>query len=695
MFKNKRLIIALGLTLLFGIGLTACAPATTAEPQVITQIVAGTPQIVEVTAAPPAATFEKEDKSTLVYTSFGEPGSLDPAWNYETAGNGVIMNVYETLVFYDRQNASEFVPQLATDWTISDDGTVYTFTIREGVQYHEGGEMTADDVAYAWTRGVLQGGGFSPQWLLAEPFYGIGIADVAEVVAADIDEAGKTQEVIDALVADKLAEAGTTELEMVDNPEALQKAAEVVPDLVAAVCERTKEALVADAANGTFTAKLAQPWGPFLATIAAGWSSVYDMDWAIEQGAWDNDCATWQNYYGRDDETTPLGKIMNGTGPYKFDHWTPGQEWVLVRNDNYWRTEPAWEGGPSGPAAIERIVYKVVDEWGTRFAMLQAGDTDFTVVDRQNVSQVDPLVGERCEYNADTLDFNCAPTDNPNGPLRLYIGHPLTSRTDAMFVFDINTEGGNSLIGSGKLDGNGITPDFFNDIHVRRAFNYCFDWNAYIQEALVGEAVQNVGVLIPGMLGYDQNGSKYNFDLEKCQSEIETAWEGQVAENGFRVQVAFNTGNLTRQTVAQILQSGFQEVDAKYSIEIIGLPWPSFLNQIRGRRLPVYVSGWLEDIHDPHNWAQPFTVGTYAARQAMPDDIVDHFKEMVDAGVAETDPDKRAAIYKELQEYDYEVAPAIRLAVPSGRHYEQRWVQGYYYNPIYPSEYYYYALSLQ
>ena len=61
---------------------------------------------------------------------------------------------------------------------------------------------------------------------------------------------------------------------------------------------------------------------------------------------------------------------MNGTGPFKFDHWTPGEELVLVRNDDYWLTEPLWEGGPSGPAAIERVVWRFMDEWGTRYAAL-------------------------------------------------------------------------------------------------------------------------------------------------------------------------------------------------------------------------------------------------------------------------------------------------------------------------------------
>jgi peptide/nickel transport system substrate-binding protein len=673
--NRKKLFIVLGLLAIVAVLAVACTPATqeVIKTVIVTEVVEQAGQtvevtkIVEVTPEPTeamAVEFSKADPSTFVYTTFGDSETLDPALNYETSGGEIIQNVYEPLVYYNRQNATEFVPQLASDWTISDDGTTYTFNIREGVKFHQGGDLTASDVAYTFQRGILQGGGASPQWLLIEPVVGVGTADIAELV----DPSGA----------------------FVDDPAGLQAAD---PAALQAACETITNAIVADDAAGTVTFTLAQAWGPFLGTIAQGWGGIQDKEWDIENGAWDGDCATWQNYYGKTPEDTPLQTVMNGTGPFMLESWTPNEETVLVRNDNYWRTEPIWDGGPSGTAAIERVVRKSVDEWGTRFAMFQAGDTDFVTVNREDTPQVDPLVGETCTYNADTLDFDCSASENnPDGPFRLFIGAPGVSRTDAMFVFDINTEGGNPLIGSGQLDGNGIPPDFFTDEHVRKAFNYCFDWSAFIDEVMLGEAVQNTGVLIPGMLGYDQNGSQYHYDLDMCKSEIEQAWDGQVAENGFRVQVAYNTGNTSRQAVAQILQNGFQAVDPKYQIEVVGLPWPTFLGNIRESRLPVYVSGWLEDIHDPHNWAQPFTVGTYASRQALPDDMVAGYKELVDAGVAATDPAERSAIYEQLQQMDYDNAIAIRLAVATGRHYEQRWVDGYYYNPVYPG-FYYYALS--
>jgi peptide/nickel transport system substrate-binding protein len=158
------------------------------------------------------------------------------------------------------------------------------------------------------------------------------------------------------------------------------------------------------------------------------------------------------------------------------------------------------------------------------------------------------------------------------------------------------------------------------------------------------------------------------------------------------MQVAYNTGNTTRQTVAEIMASNLSAVNEKFQIEVIGLPWPTFLRNQRAETLPVFISGWHEDIHDPHNWYVPYLTGTYGRRQNLPDDIIAQFTEKINAGVAESDPAKRNEIYKALNQDVYDLAPEIILAVATQRHYQQRWVQGWYFNPSY-SEAYYYAYS--
>jgi peptide/nickel transport system substrate-binding protein len=282
----------------------------------------------------------------------------------------------------------------------------------------------------------------------------------------------------------------------------------------------------------------------------------------------------------------------------------------------------------------------------------------------------------------DIGEWDCHPTDNPEGPLRLFIGYPLTGRTDVFFVFDIEDDGGNPYLGSGQLDGNGIPPDFFSDVHIRKAFNYCFDWETYIQDALAGEAVQNYGPINIGNLGYDPDGLHYSYDPAKCEEELKLAWDGQVWENGFRFQTVYNTGNVTRQTIAKIMQQEFSDINPKFQIELVGLPWPSFLNAVIASRVPMFLSGWGEDYHDPHNWVQPMLVGTNAVNQRLPAEILQEFRELITAAVTAPTPEARAEIYYQINQLDFEYAPAIRLAVATGRHYQQRWVQDWFRNPI-------------
>lgn len=77
----------------------------------------------------------------------------DPDVNYDGPGLNVIENTYEGLVAYeDGSEAPTIVPELAEQWTVSDDGLTYTFTLREGVTFHDGTALTSAAVAASFER---------------------------------------------------------------------------------------------------------------------------------------------------------------------------------------------------------------------------------------------------------------------------------------------------------------------------------------------------------------------------------------------------------------------------------------------------------------------------------------------------------------------------------------------------------------
>lgn len=668
MITKNRIGLMLALMLVVALALVACQPTSqvvevtrvvtetiTEEGQevVVTQVVTEVEQVV-VTATPePEApvSFAAPDPTTVVEMVFGDIDTLDPALAYDTASGDPLQHIYETLIWYNFTDGTTFVPILAEEvpsaenGLISEDGLTYTFNIREGITFHNGATLEPSDVAYSFQRGLLQSDPNGPQWLMIEPIVGYASGDITEEIA-DGEYAG--------------------------DPEALK--ANASPEEMVAVCEKVKAGVVADDAAGTVTFNLAQPWGPFLATIAQTWGSVIDYDWAVEQGDWDGDCATWQDFYAPGSENSKLSATVNGTGPFMLDHWTPGEEWVIVANENYWRDFPRWEGDPSGPPAIKTVIVREVSEWGTRFAALQAGDAAWVAVPVENETQVDALVGEICQWDT----FVCEPNpDNPEGPLRKWPGLPSVSRTDAFLTWNIAAD--SPYIGSGQLDGNGIPPDFFSDVNVRKAMNTCFDYDLYIEDALLGQGVRNNGPIIRDMLGYNEDGPMYEYNPEECAAYLEQAWDGQLPETGFRFQIAFNTGNTTRQTIAEIFQQELGAINDKYRVETIGLPWPTLLRSFRASQLPVAVSGWVEDIHDPHNWVQPYTVGTFGGRQGLPQEVKDAYGELVTAGVTAADPAEREAIYFDLQQQYYDDAVSVILAQRAGPRYEARYLDGYYY----------------
>ncbi len=110
--------------------------------------------------------------------------------------------------------------------------------------------------------------------------------------------------------------------------------------------------------------KLATAWGPFLGTLANSWGSVQSKAWVAANGGWDGDPTTWQNFYATTSDEinkTKIGTAENGTGPFKLDHWTPGEEIVFIANEDYWQKDPAWEGAPTGAPAIKKIIIKKID----------------------------------------------------------------------------------------------------------------------------------------------------------------------------------------------------------------------------------------------------------------------------------------------------------------------------------------------
>ena len=115
---RKRLVSIFSVLLTLTIALCGCAGGKAGDSS---KIVVGIPQDLE--------------------------DSLDPHKAVAAGTREVLFNVFEGLLKPDENG--ELIPAVAEGYTVSDDGLVYTFTLRNGVKFHNGNKVTAEDVKYS------------------------------------------------------------------------------------------------------------------------------------------------------------------------------------------------------------------------------------------------------------------------------------------------------------------------------------------------------------------------------------------------------------------------------------------------------------------------------------------------------------------------------------------------------------------
>ncbi len=108
--------------------------------------------------------------------------TLDPAESFEFAGSDVSRNVYGKLINFDPMNLEAgYQPDLATSWTVSEDGKTITFTMREGVKFHSGNPVTAQDAAWSLQRAVILNK--TPSFILTQ--FGFTAENAKDVIRAE------------------------------------------------------------------------------------------------------------------------------------------------------------------------------------------------------------------------------------------------------------------------------------------------------------------------------------------------------------------------------------------------------------------------------------------------------------------------------------------------------------------------------
>jgi len=151
---RSKLLVVLSMVILAAMLLSACQPQAAPTPiiQKVTEIVAGTPQVVEkvITATPEAVT---ETKPAVLRVNLGTyPDIIDPQKSSFVNEIAHLQLMYESLT---KLNAKlETVPGAAESWTYAEDAKTVTFKLRAGLKYSDGSLLNAKRYEYSILRNV-------------------------------------------------------------------------------------------------------------------------------------------------------------------------------------------------------------------------------------------------------------------------------------------------------------------------------------------------------------------------------------------------------------------------------------------------------------------------------------------------------------------------------------------------------------
>lgn len=169
MLKIERSLIILTLGALLVTLVAACEPqmvektVEVEKPVEVTREIERTVEVEKVVEITPTPTGPQ---GTLRVALSTFPNSLYIPLTAERNADNVATQLYDSLVFLDKEG--EIQPALAESWEVSEDGTEYTFYLRQGVTFHNGEPFTADDVIATWEYGKGEDSVWAEKYAVAE-----------------------------------------------------------------------------------------------------------------------------------------------------------------------------------------------------------------------------------------------------------------------------------------------------------------------------------------------------------------------------------------------------------------------------------------------------------------------------------------------------------------------------------------------
>ena len=417
--------------------------------------------------------------------------SLDPHLESAAASSRVLENITEGLVRVNWEY--ELEPHLAESWTVSEDQTEIEFAIREGVEFHDGTELTSADVLASFERirdGEMLAAGYFP--------------------------------FIESMSA---------------------------PD------------------EHTFSLQLTEPFTPLLSRMATSEMHIVP------------ESQTDQSQI----------EVPIGTGPYEFESRELDAEFVMVRNDDYWRDEYPY---------MDRIVKTEIPDDESRLNSFEAGELDF-------VNDVPPRRVTEVEENPDVEYIERFPQS------LVYLG--------------LNCD-----------------EEPFDDLDARLALDYAIDKEDVVEAALYGNGLTTASPAPPGSEWVHPDVDPRPRDVDRAREHLEAAGYPDGFEASFKIPQPY----ADQVTAAEVIHSQALEVGIELNIEQI--TWSNWLSDVWTDRnfqatTSSYLALWYPDAAF-HRFLHPDGAFFFTGW----DD--DEYNELIEDARQAFDIEQRADLYHEATE---------------------------------------------
>jgi len=491
--------------------------------------------------APPAEPTEPPEPAgpkILRVAATASVTTWDPSASFSTEAL-YMANIYEPLIWI--QSDGSFEPALAESYDVSDDGLMWTFHLREGVTFHDGGALTAEVVKASIERTRALGSGASWIWW------------------------------------------------MVDTIEA-------VDDLTVKI-----------------TLTMAYPLDRVAASTYAAWIMSPDAA-AHEDSAW----------FEEGQEA--------GSGPWMIESYTPDEELVLTRFEDYWG---GWDDNQ-----FDKVVISIVPEQVVQAQMLQGGEVDLALSLPTETQEDFEASTDFVVYEDDTL-FN-------------YVGLMNTQKP--------------------PLD----------DPLIRQAIAYAIPYDDVVAVGASGLGQQARSPVPNGLWPYSDEVFQYTYDLDKAK---ELMAQAGYPDGGLDIVLTHAAENLSEESFAPVIKDALMDIGIE--VEIRPMLWAQQWELAKGdpaEAQDMFLLLWWPTISDGYD----NLTSLFQCEESPFFSLAYYCNEEYDALTSEalaltgTDPAAAQAKYIEAMNILVEDSPSLFLYDTRRFQPVPTYLEGYEYNANYP-----------